>query len=116
MHIKAFLVVVLCGCMMLAVNATARATEHFLRAQAALAISERALGDYAEAAKLSLSELLEESRLSAPLAAANRAVSTEYRWYFHAVLAAQTLLLLLIALLCSRWVVSIARRQMPAAN
>ena len=111
MRIKAFVWVVFCAVLMMGLNAAARAASDWLKDQASEAIYQQALGDVPEASGLTLVELMRDPDYGARLKAANRQVSNEYAWYLRAVFALQTLLLLLLAWVCSLVLLGMGRRQ-----
>ena len=111
MRIKAFVWVLVCAVLMMGLNTTARLAGDWLKDQASAAIYQQALGDVPEASALTLAELMHDPDYSARLQAANRQVSTEYAWYARFVFALQTLLLLLLAWVCSKVLLGMGRRE-----
>lgn len=111
MRIKAFLWVLACAVLMMGLNATAGLAGDWLKGQASAAIYQQALGDVPEASALTLPELMRDPDYSARLLAANRQVTNEYAWYLRAVFALQTVLLLLLAWVCSQVLLRMGRRQ-----
>lgn len=116
MRIKAFVCVLLCGVLLLLVNAGARSALEWQRDQASAAIYQRALGSVPAASGLTIPELMSNPDYKARLQEANREVSDEYRWYLYAVWLIKTLLFLLLAAACSQTILGMARRQSVASG
>lgn len=116
MKTKVYLAILCSILLVMVVNNVGSVVGNQMRAKATETMYAAALGErsISELSAEEMQELMQSVEFSARLRAENEAITAQFRWYFVANFAVQTLLVLLIVLGCSWLVVGIVRRNIQS--